>query len=1657
MSDYENKVVRGYRMDVTIGSGGFGTVYHAFQEVLQREVAVKVIKDKYVNDPQFVRQFEAEARIIARMEHFNIVTLYDYWRDPGGAYLVMRWLRGGSLRSYLKQTRLDIPQIVRIVNQTAAALSFAHQHNVIHRDIKPENILLDNEGNAFLTDFGIAVDLRNQDNTDIENISFGSPDYVAPEQLKDRIITPRSDIYSLGIMLYELLASERPFVSDDAREIMKMQLYNPVPSLRLKRPDLPPEIDTVIWQSTAKNPAHRYDNVLELAIAFQNIARKMEEVPVDYIINTKVHKRKIANQDHNQSFGDLPTENLETGVLITGQLNEDLSTGVLPDTESGEGELQFNPHIDTIPDALHTDVIADTDDVNATLYTPFDINITPDMDNADEFLHTKPLNLVDDDATEALDPLTEHEADYNEQPLLSRDSFDTPIAPLQSPVDNEFYVNEIAADTNQFGEFARLMTLTIEGEGPPNPYKGLRAFEEADAGSFFGREEVVARLVNDFAENESRFLALIGPSGSGKSSVVRAGMIPAFRRGAVPGSKNWFYSTMIPGDDPLRELSEAILRIAIIAPENWGDSLSAGTQGLHKLLNSILPDDGSELLLFIDQFEEVFTLCDDETKREHFLNSLWYAVNQENSRLRLIVTLRADFYDRPLHYPQFGKMLQHHTEVVLPLSLQELESAILGPAGRVGLLVEPALKNAILNDVHNQPGALPLLQYALTELYERKGDEQQSLTLDHYQKIGGIEGALAQRARDIYLNDLSPEEQNLARKLFLRIIAIDENGTVTRRRLLWKEMMSGIDSQETLQNVIDAFSKHRLLTQDLDQVSRSPTIEVAHEALIKGWDQLGQWIEQNRVALQKRQELRLEVDRWILNARDKSYLAGGNRLFEFESLVKNDLLALREEEMNFIADSINIRETTARNKRRIDFALRVFSIVTFISFFIAIVAFGLANNARGEAVEQAQVARSRELAASSLANEDMNDLSLLLASEAYEIANTYESRNSLLLALQQNPFVIHYFHGQDGGIRSVDIDSTGTIAVSGGLSPAGNTIIRRNLNTGDIIGEPLTGHTTWINDIEISPDDSLIASASSDGTIRLWDFETGAEIGILEGHENDVWALSFSPDGRQLASAGTDGRIILWDVEAQAIDTTLNAISETDNGSGIVFTVDFDNDGTRLVSGGDDNLIRLWDMETGELITEIDAHQNWVRTVQFDPTNNAILSADTNGWLYFLDTETGENLVDPIITGHTGGINDISFSFDGAFMATAGADGRIIIWSLNQRGVIVATIEAHQDTVRAVKFNPQDNRLVSVSDDGNMLQSQLTAIQRPGDLLFNTNQTISEFDYAPDSNRFVLVGEPFNTMNSMIQVLNSETIELLYEISIRDISNSNDNNTLLVTDLATRSSLAAVSIASGEIAVWDLETGDLHWVQNGHTAIPKELEITPDASRIISADETGTVLVWDAATGDLIETSITAPESGVTAMTISPDGNYLAIGGRGDIALWNLNDESLITDSMVEHSNAIIALLFDDDSETLFSSSRDRTIVQWSISGEFIQRFTGYDDWVLSLALNPAGDTLVSGERTGSIHLREIATGRPIGDALRGPNGWLTALHFVDDTTVLGSNRQNGVVLTWTLDVSDWLAFACDISNRPLSESEWMQFFSDEAYNPACRPDENPD
>ncbi|HZD24396.1 MAG TPA: BTAD domain-containing putative transcriptional regulator, partial [Acidimicrobiia bacterium] len=357
-----------------------------------------------------------------------------------------------------------------------------------------------------------------------------------------------------------------------------------------------------------------------------------------------------------------------------------------------------------------------------------------------------------------------------------------------------------------------------------NPYKGLRAFQEADAADFFGREAMVDDVIQKAAEHP--LLTVVGPSGCGKSSLVKAGLIPALRDRAR--GRPALITEMYPGRYPFEELERALLRVAGDWPEQgMAADLASDRNGLSRLAKQILPDDDTELILIIDQFEELFSLLVDEDTRVLFLQSLATAADEASFQLVIVLTLRADFFDRPLEYGEFGKLLE---EGVLPLatpSRRELAQAVSRPAHRAGLELEEGLVSEIVSDVADQPGALPLMQFALTEMVERS--ETQTLTIEDYHRRGGVGGAIGARAEEIYQQQ--SESARLAlQQAFLRLVHVDEHDAYTRRRVRRSELASLNVDQTALSSGLQAFASARLLTFDRDPITRGPTVEVAHEA-----------------------------------------------------------------------------------------------------------------------------------------------------------------------------------------------------------------------------------------------------------------------------------------------------------------------------------------------------------------------------------------------------------------------------------------------------------------------------------------------------------------------------------------------------------------------------------------------------------------------------------------------------------------------------------------------------------------------------------------------------------------------------------------------------------------------------------------------------------
>jgi len=520
-----------------------------------------------------------------------------------------------------------------------------------------------------------------------------------------------------------------------------------------------------------------------------------------------------------------------------------------------------------------------------------------------------------------------------------------------------------------------------------NPYKGLRAFGEEDSADFFGRETLVARLIERFGDvaRAGRFLAVVGPSGSGKSSVVRAGLVPALRRGALPGSDRWPIAVMQPGTRPFRELAAALHAVGASVEPGLAERLDRDGDLAGAVSGSGAED--SRLLLVIDQAEELWSLVDDE-ERDRFVTALAEALGAHDSRLLVVMTLRADFFARPLLSPSLGELVRTGTEVVTPLARDELERAIARPAESVGVQLEPGLATEVIADVARQPGELPLLQYALTELFDH-GDGHR-LTREGYAAVGGVLGALGRRADEVY-TALDAGGREIARQAFLRLVSRAESGEPMARRVPRAELYTLGDARQRVDEVIDAFGRRRLLSFDRDTVTGEPTVQVAHEALLARWPRLAGWIEDAREDLWTRRRLADAADDWIRAEHDQGFLLAGSRLDLFATWAATTDLRLDMPERELLDASLAERcradeiaaGRAARERaleRRAATGLRavvaVLAVAAILATSLAIVVY-----AQGETVrEQQAVASARELAAGSIGNLGTDSrLSLLLA------------------------------------------------------------------------------------------------------------------------------------------------------------------------------------------------------------------------------------------------------------------------------------------------------------------------------------------------------------------------------------------------------------------------------------------------------------------------------------------------------------------------------------------------------------------------------------------------------------------------------------------------------------------------------------------------------
>ncbi len=1535
MDDLAGKHIKGYELKERIAAGGFGAVYRAYQPTIGREVAVKVILPGLANKPDFIRRFEAEAQLIARLENPHIVPLHDYWRDPDGAYLVMRYLRGGSLQDYL-QTKgaYQVEEAFHLFSQVAQGLHVAHRNHVVHRDIKPGNILLDEDGNGYLADFGIAKDHTTTNNITEQDSFIGSPEYLSPEQARSGAITPQTDIYSLGVVLYEMLTGEHPFPNLEKIEIIFKHLNDPLPEIPTLDERIRDGINTVIRKATAKDPAERFRDVLEMVQVFRQAAQ-LDITPTTNLVELLTPREQEVMQ-----------------LIIGGKSNREIAD-ILVLTE-GTVKQYIKAIYRKLKVRSRVQAIARARDLNFVIQKPKTSSTLP---------------------------------------------------------------------TGNLPE-------------PENPYKGLRAFQSADAQDYFGREKLIQKVLNRLQEKDEfqRFLALVGPSGSGKSSLAKAGVIPALWRGDIPGSDKWYIVEMLPGAHTLDELEVSLFQVTADKGMNLREQLERDRRGLVRVANMILPDDSSELLLVIDQFEEVFTLLEDETERLQFLNLIQEAVTDTRSRVRVLVTLRADYYDRPLHYAEFGELIRSRVETVLPLSAEELERAVSAPAIREGVQFEEGLVSRIVSDVHYEPGALPLMQYALTELFEYRDGRR--MTLEAYASIGGTGGALAKRADEIYL-ETDETTQELIRQLFLRLVTLGEGAEDTRRRVNRSELMHVTSEQDIVNEIIDLYASSRLISLDHDPATRQPTVEVAHEAILREWDRLRQWLNESRDEIRLQRQLARMAEDWRNSQEDPSYLAHGSRLEQFEEWATSTPLALTPEEERFLQASIKdyqhrLTLEKVRKERETALEQRAFSRlqalvgVLFVGVVIAtgltIFAFNQSMVAQTERDNaQANFVRAERIRLASQAQivldqgEDVR-VPALLAIRSLALGYSPEADTALLSAVSR------------GFSRQVYTGHTDTV-MSATFSPDNTNILTTSVDgtarlwdamSAELL-QQFTGHNGMVNNAVFLPDGEHILTNGTDGTVRQWKIATGEEVHRLPDHDSAVWALALSPDGQFLLTSDESGSAYLWEVETAELIRVFTGHND------VVNRAVFSPDSLTIATGSYDRTARVWDIDTGEEIQRFEGHAGCACVVEFSPSGEYLVTGSTDTTVRLWNVETGEEL--QRFVGHTALIFEVTFSPDGSIVASSSSDHSVRLWDVDS-GDELRQLLGHTSVATSVNFSTDGRFAVSSSGDNT---ARLWDVEYEGEPRTFTHPlaTTSPHSFTVLMAMLSADGETIITGNAAGEV---QFWDIVTGQVIHELLTENDG---LIADIAISPDGKYVVTPGGNDGIarlWDVQTGDELQTYHGHMMPIGAVEFSNDGEWILTGSSDGTARLWETHSGDLL-LEFVGHNGPVRSLAFSPDNQQIATGSQDTTArLWDTNNGTMIQ-QFDGHIGEVRSIIFSPDGQYILTGSEDNTARLWDKqSGVEIITLSGHSLPIRALAFSSDGNLIITGSDDETARVWHVETGEVIRQFI-GHSSPLRSVTFSDDNqfVIVGNIEQ---AYLWRLNLDDVIELACSRLSADFNPNE---------------------
>ncbi len=1105
------------------------------------------------------------------------------------------------------------------------------------------------------------------------------------------------------------------------------------------------------------------------------------------------------------------------------------------------------------------------------------------------------------------------------------------------------------------------------------PFKGLASFDVADAEYFFGRERLIAELVARLVG--APLLAVVGPSGSGKSSVTKAGLLPALASGVLPGSDGRTQVLIRPGEHPMRELLEATAAL----------------------------DPAAQVVIAVDQFEEIFTTCRDEQERSAFIAQLVTAATDRKRRTVVVIALRADFYGRCGTYPGLAELVAANHVLVGAMRSDELRRAIERPALRVGLRVDPDLADALVADVKDEPGALPLLSTALLDLWQRRDGRR--LRFDAYDQTGGVRGAVARLAEDAFAQ-LDERSQVVARRVLMRLAVEGEAGTVERRRVALAEL--DIEHDEDAASVVALLTDRRMLTVS------GGTIEFAHEALLREWPRLRDWIDEDRDGLRLQRSLSAGAQEWERLGRDEGALYRGIRLGEVSqwNAARNPTLNTLERDFLEASEARRTRERAQRRRRVVLAFAGLITVIVAISI-VAIVSISRSREAR----EQRDLAASRAIAARS-GDFVVSDprLSLTLAFEALQRARTEPAQNALRQATLASRTRTVSSASRTGSAFGIAVSRNGAL-----LATTGDDGAVRVRRTGDsrlvttIAPDPRTPvEVRPALAASFSPSGRTIAIASVDGTVAVADVRSGRRSSVLRLKEDLALTVEFSPDGTALLIATDTGVVGILPLRNGAALRPLPA-----SGSKAERAY-YSADGTRVVAASRDGALRIWS-SAGGAPTVLPAGTP-LNAGAVSPVDSSVAAVDEDGYLRIWELDQPRSRPRKILVDRES-LFSVRFSADGQRIVTGSENGVLRVMDV-RGGPPLAELRGHFGPISDAAFLRGDDDVVSVGYDGTLRRWNLLEVTRP-----SGSVAVGRPSLSADRTR---VASAF--ADGVVRIWNRATGRMAALPSTE--------KTVLVAYSGDGTRVAGAS-DEDRVRMWDVSSGRSRAVPSFEQEV-YALALDRDGSRVAIATLDNDTIIQRA---DGRQRHVLRGHDGdVNAIAFSPDDRYLVTASEDKNArIFDARTRRLIR--ILPHSEAVIDARYSDDGRSVATAATDGTVRIWPVAGGPPVLLYGHVGQVNSVAFDHSAERLVSAGADRTVRVWDTAGGEALTTLLSYRRNALGAAFSADGKEVIGSEDKGPIQSTRCevcRSVAEVLTLARSRAARPLTSSERQRLLADD-------------